>query len=72
MGDNSEITHLFFQKARSRLALISATRFMALMVVWTNSLLYLTGTFRRFSNSNVESYERGEGFVSEYCRKDSQ
>jgi hypothetical protein len=48
-------THLFFQKALSLLALISATRFIALMVVWTNSLLYLTGTFRRFSNSNVES-----------------
>jgi len=46
---------LFFQKACSRRALISATRFMAFIVTWTRSRSYLTGTFRRFSNSNVES-----------------
>jgi len=45
----------FFQKACSRRALISATRFIAFIVVWTRSRSYLTGTFRRFSNSKVES-----------------
>jgi hypothetical protein len=53
-------THRFFQNALSLLALTSPTLFIAFNVVATNSREYRTGTLRRFSNSNVESYERGK------------
>jgi hypothetical protein len=50
------VTNRFLKKALSLFALISPTRLMAWMVVWTSSRSYRTGTFRRFWNSNVESY----------------
>lgn len=57
LSDNR--THRFLKKARSRRSLISVTRLIALIVVWTRSRSYRTGTLRRFWNSNVESFRRG-------------
>ena len=50
--------HLFFQNVCSLRLLISATRFIALIVVCTNSRSYRTGILRRFSNSMVESWRK--------------
>jgi hypothetical protein len=54
--DDKVATYRFFQNALSLFDLISCTLFMASSVVATSSRSYLTGTFLRFSNSNVESY----------------
>uniref|UniRef100_A0A6B0URF5 Putative secreted protein n=1 Tax=Ixodes ricinus TaxID=34613 RepID=A0A6B0URF5_IXORI len=46
---------LFMMKCPCRFALISSTRCMAFTVFCQSSLLYLTGTLRRFSNSKAGS-----------------
>lgn len=48
------------------LCLISSTFFMASMVLFHNSLLYLTGTFRRFSNSKEGSIAKSFPAVFRY------